>query len=421
MAPMHIKVTNLFKEFRYNMRDYVIQYAIPFFGLRRGPVNALRTVLAVNDVSFEIHEGERVGIIGKNGAGKTTLLTLLAGLAEPTSGIVDIEGRINCIMTLGVGLREQLTGRENIILDAEIHGQTHDETDRIIEEIIQFAELGSFIDQPVKTYSSGMKSRLSFAMITFIQPEILIIDEALSAGDLYFSQKATAKMTEITSRGKILIVVSHSMGAIVHLCNRCIWMEKGRIVMDGNQKAVTDAYLDANRIEEESHFKKIGTSFKKQSFFTGLELENPEFLDASEKPRLIFAKDDNLTVRLTVHSLQHLEDIDIHISFIRMDGIPMISSSWSDSPPNQDAFTPLSVQGTCVFEIPMKPVLLGKGIYEVEVHLVDRSGNRTDAGINGTLATSKSILEIENEVYPYENPAYWWPVEWRYETTSGDN
>ncbi len=419
---MYVITRELSKVFHYNITDYLVEYAIPFFGIKKGSTNVLRTIHAVDNVSFEINDGERVGIIGKNGAGKTTLLTLLAGLAEPTSGQVDVEGQVNCIMTLGVGLREGLTGRENIILDAEIHGQTNDETKQEIEEIIQFAELGFFIDQPVKTYSSGMKARLSFAMITFIQPEILIIDEALSVGDLHFSQKATAKMREITLRGKILVVVSHSMGSIVSLCNRCIWIDKGHIVMDGDPKEVTDVYIDAFRIDEENRFKNgINVSNKKKISFPGLDLENPSFLDTSDNSRTLFKKGDVLTIKLTVHSSSLLEDVDLRISIVRMDGIRMISGSWSTSQLNVDIATPLFLEGTKIFKIPMGPVLLGNGFYEVESQVIDRSGIKTDNGVNAILATSKSMLEIQNDAYPYENPAYWWPAEWKYEEIPGDN
>jgi lipopolysaccharide transport system ATP-binding protein len=218
--------------------------------------------IAVNDVSLTIKQGERVGIIGHNGAGKTTLLQIIAGLAAPSSGSVIVQGHVNCVMTLGIGLREALSGRENIYIDGELNGKLRSEIDTVIDKIIEFADLGKFIDLPVRTYSSGMKARLAFSMIVFIEPEILIIDEALSAGDAKFSAKASTKMKELCAKGDILIIVSHSMAAIVEMCDRCLWLDHGRLVMDDIPEKVTKAYVDAVRKTEE---EKIRTRFQQRS------------------------------------------------------------------------------------------------------------------------------------------------------------
>jgi len=413
---MYIKVTNLTKTFHKNIREYLIGYGASVLGLTTNTELDRKVVHAVDNLSFEVHEGERVGIIGKNGAGKTTFLTLLAGISRPTSGSIDIQGRVNCILALGTNLREDLTGRENIVIDAEINGYTNDEINRLLEESIPFAELGAYIDQPVRTYSSGMKARLSFAMITFIQPEILIIDEALSAGDLQFSQKASVKMKEITSRGKILLVVSHSMPSIIDLCNRCIWLEKGRIVMDGDPKTVTEAYLDATRQENEQKFlDRINAKIQKASYLPGLDLNSPEFIDNQGKKKVIFDKGEPLTIRISITSSTVLDDIDIAIAIIRSDGIEMISGIFSESPSNRENKENLSILGTTVFTIPMGPVLLGKGIYNVEVKVIKRFNNYTIISQDTIIAESQSILSVENKDFPYENPVYWWPAEWKYE------
>lgn len=208
--------------------------------------------LAVSSISLDIREGDRVGIIGRNGAGKSTLLHLIAGLSSPTAGSINISGKITSIMTLGVGLREDFSGRENIYLDGEIQGKTRAAVDEVIDEIINFAELGEFIDRPVRTYSTGMKARLAFSMISHIEPEILIIDEALSVGDVSFSAKATRRIREICDRGKIVIVVSHSMQAIRDICNRCLWLENGTVVSDGSPDEVTRSYIDSVRVADEA-------------------------------------------------------------------------------------------------------------------------------------------------------------------------
>lgn len=206
---------------------------------------------AVDGISFSITEGERLGIIGRNGAGKTTLLQMVAGIGAASAGNLRINGKVTAVFTLGLGLRDDLTGRDNIYIDGELHGRSHQQTDALMQDIIDFAELGAFIDRPVRTYSTGMKARLAFSMITHIDPEILIIDEALSVGDAAFAAKASAKMRELAARGRILIVVSHSMGAITDMCTRCLWIDEGHIRMDGTPAEVTRAYIDEVREADE--------------------------------------------------------------------------------------------------------------------------------------------------------------------------
>jgi lipopolysaccharide transport system ATP-binding protein len=206
---------------------------------------------AVVDVSFVVNEGERVGIIGRNGAGKTTLLRMIAGVAQPSSGTIRAVGRVTALLTLGIGLREDLTGMENIRIDGELLGRSDAETAAVTPSVVEFADLGEFIDLPVRTYSTGMKARLAFSMLVHIEPEILIIDEALSVGDARFSSKATAKMAELTRRGRIVLFVSHSMASIVDICTRCIWMDDGKIRMDGAPDVVTNAYLNEVRAADD--------------------------------------------------------------------------------------------------------------------------------------------------------------------------
>jgi lipopolysaccharide transport system ATP-binding protein len=211
--------------------------------LRHGPSGvSFREIRALDGVSLEISQGERVGIIGRNGAGKTTLLSILAGVSQRDQGTIDIDGDVHALLTIGAVLREEATGLENIRLDAAVHGTHGDEIEARIGAIVDFAELGAFIDRPVRTYSSGMKSRLAFAMAAFAEPDILIVDETLSVGDAFFSVKATTRMREMARGGRILLVVSHGLSSIVEMTDRCIWMDQGRIVMDGDPETVTAAY-----------------------------------------------------------------------------------------------------------------------------------------------------------------------------------
>lgn len=200
--------------------------------------------LALKGINLKINHGERVGIIGENGAGKSTLLGVIAGTISPSGGTIDIKGKVNAILTLGLGLRDDFTGRENFFLAGEMYGLSQSDIKSKMDEMIAFCELGKFIDFPMRCYSSGMKARLAFTSIVFFDPEILIVDEALSVGDQWFSPKATEKMKTLCASGKILLLVSHSLESIVQMCDRCIWMEKGEIKADGDPIEITALYRE---------------------------------------------------------------------------------------------------------------------------------------------------------------------------------
>ncbi len=197
---------------------------------------------AVDGVTAEIKKGEVVGIIGRNGAGKSTLLKMIAGVLTPTAGKICLHGNIAPMLELGAGFDHDLTARENIYLNGAILGYSRKFLDDRIENIIDFAELRDFIDQPVRTFSSGMMMRLAFSIATQVDPEILIVDEILSVGDSHFRQKSEGRMREMMSGGTTVLMVSHVLGQIRSLCDRVIWLDHGRVVMDGDAKTVCDAY-----------------------------------------------------------------------------------------------------------------------------------------------------------------------------------
>lgn len=360
--------------------------------------------VAVDNVSFDVNLGERVGIIGRNGAGKTTLLQIIAGLAQASSGSVSIEGHVNCIMTLGVGLREELSGRENIYIDGEINGKSRREIDKVIDDIIAFADIGEFIDYPVRTYSTGMKARLAFSMIIFIEPGILIIDEALSAGDAEFGVKATKKMKEICSRGKILILVSHSMNSIIEMCDRCIWMDEGRVVMDGDPETVTGSYLQTVREAEEKEMReRFRKRTGKRSFDARYSIDNVEFLDIHNMQRRVFRSDEEMTVRLSVSAAGILEHPDIRISFERLDGNILMEALAS-----RDGFEASAIEGNAVFEISFGAILFGPDTYEVHIELLDTDGDPGPA----VAAIYNDVMKIEEPLTKRDPAAYFCPIEW---------
>jgi lipopolysaccharide transport system ATP-binding protein len=200
--------------------------------------------LALDDVSFEVRQGDTLGIIGRNGAGKSTLLKLLSRITLPTRGAVQIKGRVASLLEVGTGFHPELTGRENVFLNGSILGMNRNEISEKFDEIVEFSEIGDFIDTPVKRYSSGMFTRLAFAVAAHLDPEILIIDEVLSVGDAAFQKKCLTKIHSMMRGGKTVLFVSHNIGSINELCNRAILLHKGRLIEDGGVSEVIERYAD---------------------------------------------------------------------------------------------------------------------------------------------------------------------------------
>jgi lipopolysaccharide transport system ATP-binding protein len=210
----------------------------------RGGGRARDTFWALDDVTFEIARGERVGIIGRNGAGKSTLLKVLSRVVFPTRGEATIRGRLTSLLEVGTGFNENLTGRENVYLNASIHGLSRAEIADRFDDIVDFAGVRPFLDTPVKRYSSGMQMRLAFAVAAHLDPDILLLDEVLAVGDLSFQQKCLERVEGLVSEGRTLVFVSHSLDAIARFCTRCLWLDGGRLREDGPADRVLDAYLE---------------------------------------------------------------------------------------------------------------------------------------------------------------------------------
>jgi len=211
---------------------------------RRGHEQPIEEDLwAVKDVSFEVEDGEAVGIIGRNGAGKTTLLKLLSRITEPTEGRAVLRGSVGSLLEVGTGFHPELTGRENVYLNGAIIGMTRSDINRRFNEIVEFSEMARFLDTPVKRYSSGMQVRLAFAVAAHLEPEILIVDEVLAVGDAAFQRKCLGKMGEVANEGRTVLFVSHNMSVVSRLCDRGLWMEGGRVAMQGPMEDVVREYL----------------------------------------------------------------------------------------------------------------------------------------------------------------------------------
>ena len=211
--------------------------------LWRGRRTFYREFWALRDVSFELARGEAVAVIGRNGSGKSTLLQLIAGTLAPTAGSVRMAGRVSALLELGSGFNAEFTGRENVAMNAAILGLEGDEIRRRMPEIEAFAEIGEFIDQPVKTYSSGMMMRLAFAVSVSVEPEILIVDEALSVGDIVFQFRCLERLSRLVGSGTTLLFVSHDIGTVRAFCSRAVYLEAGRVKAIGSTEDITEAYI----------------------------------------------------------------------------------------------------------------------------------------------------------------------------------
>lgn len=225
----------------YQMYDRPVDRLKQLLLGRRG-VQHYREFVALEEVSFELRRGEVLGLVGRNGAGKSTLLQAICGTLTPTSGSVTVNGRVAALLELGAGFNPEFSGRENIYLNAAVLGLSREQIDERYDAIVAFADIPGFIEQPVKTYSSGMYVRLAFAIATSVEPDILVVDEALSVGDGAFSRKSFDRIMQLKERGATILFCSHSTYQVEALCSRALWLEKGRVRMDGGASGVVDAY-----------------------------------------------------------------------------------------------------------------------------------------------------------------------------------
>ena len=241
-----IEVEHLVMEFKVSkdkidtLKEYVIRT------IKRNK-NEHKKIRIIDDVSFKIYEGERVGILGFNGAGKSTLLRIIAGIYEPTEGTVQINGKIAPLLALSAGFDKNYTGKNNIFLNGALLSMDEDFIKEKYDEIVEFSELGEHINYPVKNYSKGMRAKLGFSIATLVNPEILIIDEILSVGDIKFRKKSSEKINSMMEEGVTVLLVSHSISQIKKICDRCIWLENGKVYMEGESKKVCDAYVKRSK------------------------------------------------------------------------------------------------------------------------------------------------------------------------------
>ena len=267
-----IEIKNLSKEFKI-FKDKPTTIKEKILMLRS---DAFTQFKVLKDLNLTIKRGESIGLIGHNGCGKSTLLSLIAGIMYPNAGNVTVHGRLSCLIQLGAGFHPDFTGRENIYVNAAIFGMTRKEVDKNIESIIDFSEIREFIDNPIRTYSSGMYLKLAFSVATHINPEILLIDEILAVGDMNFQKKCFAKMEEFKRNKVTIILVSHNLNAVAKFCDRCIWLQDGVIKKDGKSKAVIEEYLSFMSGKQSKSNEKENEKYTNEAEIVEFKITDPD-------------------------------------------------------------------------------------------------------------------------------------------------
>lgn len=413
MSDVAIRVSNLSKCYHiYNdPKDRLKQV---FWG--GGPKQYYKEFWALHHVSFEIKKGAALGIIGRNGSGKSTLLQLIAGTLHPTSGEIEVNGRVAALLELGSGFNPEFTGRENVLLNGTLLGLNRKQIDERLASILEFADIGDFIDQPVKTYSSGMFVRLGFAVQVAIEPEILIIDEALSVGDFFFAQKCLGKIHELRQRGTTLVFVSHDVSLVRDLCDLVVYLNKGQMdyfglahkgiqkylaegashsasingIVDKNADVDSKQMIDWEKLKEQmvwSSEAKLGN----QSGLLGIMV-----LDRQGTPTLSAQMGDTLIFRI-YFCTEKIEKPEVSLTFKnRYDQIIFCSGSYLL---NVNQFTPISEDGSLIY-----------GVFELRLECV------MEAGLYSFMATLGYPINFNRGV-PIDQSPWLGPlkIDWDYE------
>ncbi len=290
---------------------------------------------ALRGISFEVKKGETLSIIGENGSGKSTLLKILAGISKPSEGKVETKGRISALIELGAGFHPEISGRENIFINGSILGLSKKKIEEKLDDIIKFAELEDFIDNPVKTYSSGMYMRLGFSIAINVNPDILLIDEVLAVGDASFVPKCLDKINEFKRNGKTIVFVSHDLATIERISDEVIWIKDGKIFKKGYPKRITDAYLeyigkkDEEKASEDHKSKEAEGNLDKEKRWgsRGIEITNVKMKDKKGNEKYIFSFDEPLTIEFDIYAKKEEKDFVFGLGIFNTEGINCYGSN----------------------------------------------------------------------------------------------
>lgn len=326
MSSFAIKVENLSKQYRIGTREAYMTFRETLLNSTKAPFRRLKNfgkstpkegiIWALRDVSFEVKQGDVLGIIGRNGAGKTTLLKIFSRITEPTKGRVMLKGRVASLLEVGTGFHPELTGKENIYLNGAILGMKRHEISKKFDEIVAFAEVEKFLDTPVKRYSSGMYMRLAFAVAAHLEPEILLVDEVLAVGDATFKKKCLNKMNDVSNQGRTVLFVSHNMGAVQTLCQNVIWVHEGKIVQTGLSAEVIGEYLSFGTNND----GKINWSSEDAPGDEAVKLKSVRLLNARGKVCSNFRADEEILTEIEYEVRQKITGMRLNFSLLTQSG-----------------------------------------------------------------------------------------------------
>ena len=340
-----------------------VRGALRVFGGTRPAEEAARTIWALRDVSFDIAEGDTVGVIGRNGAGKSTLLKVLSRITEPTRGRVELKGRVVSLLEVGTGFHLELTGRENVFLNGAIMGMSRRDIQARFDEIVSFAEVEAFIDTAVKHYSSGMQMRLAFAVAAHLRSDVLLLDEVLAVGDLAFQRKCMATMSEVARSGRTLMFVSHNMALVGSTCTKAILLSEGTMAGKDSIQVIINQYLAAH--ETHTGLRVFPPDDTKAVHFSRISL-----IDVDEAPSSNFDMNGAIEVRLDYEVREVVPYGLLSIRVSTLDGVAIFTSCHLDTAGGAGVESELR-PGRYVARMAIPPRLLGSGSYTITVNVVD--------------------------------------------------
>lgn len=366
----------------------------------------------IKGISFTVKKGEAVGLVGHNGCGKSTTLKMLTRIMYPDSGSIEIKGRVSSLLELGAGFHPDLSGRENIYINASIFGLDRKEIDSKIDDIIAFSELEEFIDNPVRTYSSGMYMRLAFSVAINVNAEVLLIDEILGVGDVNFQTKCFNKLMEIKGKGTTIVLVSHSTAQVERICDRSIWIYDGKIAAEGNPIDVHREYLNYMRelrsgaddvkeseTEEMSNDENSANNVDFEDDGEVIRVEKVQLLDKNGKSKKLFGLGDSLETKIVLNARKLIKDYYIEVNLVRADALFCYGSSTL----TENVFCE-PWKGTKEFTLYFEKMNLLSGKYHFDIHVADVDG--------GTIFFGGNVVEFDIEAPENERGIMYLDHQW---------
>jgi ABC-type polysaccharide/polyol phosphate transport system ATPase subunit len=400
---MHtIEVEDVTKRYRLGDKSRsTLREGLSLAPLRGRSDRSRREFWALRGVSFSVEEGETLGLIGRNGAGKTTLLKMLARVTEPTTGVARMRGRVGALLEVGTGFHPELSGRDNVYLNGGILGMKRSEIRKRFDEIVEFAGVERFIDTPVKRYSSGMSLRLAFSVAAHVEPDIVVVDEVLAVGDANFQRKCLGKMSKFAREGRTVVFVSHDLGAIGQMCQRAIWLDRGKIHHDGAANRSIELYLQARGRQTSQVEFPVDPGKDVQLLAVGLADDSGAPIDA---PR----RDRPFAVRVRFRVGERVGGVDVSVYLVTRRGVRVVDESWSD---RAQGIAPAEETGTWDVSV-LVPPLLAAADYTLGVSLASPYQTFVDEEVLSFRLwprpdDRRELIERNRIVQP--------PVEWRLE------